>query len=105
MFYVVCDEEGLVVYVGFSRMRSVTVAKIENQERNWQSLEYRPSAFRNALISEGQNWTFHWLGTMKDITKDQAMEIKRQHIDLAKPMYNISKNPKASQEAAERYAV
>lgn len=104
MFYLVRNERGEVVYTGHSRMKKVSMARIEESERNWRGRNYGPSAFREALVTIGKNWTFHWLGTLTDATQDQAWEVMRQHIETMKPLYNVSKNPKASHETAIRYA-
>lgn len=104
MYYTVHDESGKIVYVGHSRMKGVNMAKIEQSERSWEALNYGPSAFREALVARGQKWQFRWLSTLKSIDQETAWEVMRLLIQALQPEYNISKNPKASAETAERFS-
>lgn len=103
MFYMVKDEFNRVVYTGHSRMNKVSMARIEESERNWKGRNYGPSKFREALVTVGKNWTFHWLGTLTDISQEQAWDVMKQHINAHQPPYNVSRDPKASAETAKKF--
>ena len=83
--YQVRDAEGKLMYIGST---SLELWELEYNHRNWITKEYSRTDFREALIVDGEDWTFSWLIAPRHTNKFTITIEEGALIRALNPKYN-----------------
>lgn len=99
--YQVKNQYNEVVYIGSTT--KWTIGGLEENHRLWEQKGYDRTAFRRALTSYGQQWTFSW-AIEPTVCSQEYIEIcETALIQYFKPVYNIDMSPYNSSIKYGRY--
>lgn len=98
--YIVRDKDRKVMYIGSSKL---SMWALENNHRYWYKKGYSPTAFRNALVNEGKQWTFEWLVAPFRCDANTIEYIEGCLIRQLTPELNLDMDPVASSKKHGRY--
>jgi hypothetical protein len=95
------NTDGDVVYIGSTS--KWYLSGLEENHRQWKEKGYSWTAFREALVTGGQQWTVRWAQEPKLCTKRQIEIEEGALIRYVKPYYNRDMDPYASSVKHNRY--